>query len=420
MTTYSVAKLRRIKDKGRFNVAPGLFLLVGETGSKSWVQRIRINGKRTDKGLGSFGAVSLTEAMNQAEANRVAVRSGRNPWANTIADELPAAGRWRPSFGEVIEDIYRQDVKKYGDAAHLGKRKELVMKYTKPIWSTNVTEITSDDVLAVLEPIWFDKNPTARRVRQKMDRVFKRVAFQYKSPNPMEGFDGVMPTVRRNEEHRKALHHSDVPAALAKIRAARFYPTMAWPVTTLCFEFLVLTAARSGEARGARWSEIDLGAKLWTIPAERMKMSRPHRVPLSRQAIFLLTHNRDYLGEDDLVFAGPKGKPLSENTLTMRACKDGLIPNDSEQRACVIYPKPKDGSEKKKDVHVHAVPHGFRSSFRNWVAETQHNASWAAAELCLAHRPGSAVETAYLRTDLLDQRRELMQAWGDHCDPPLF
>ena len=189
----------------------------------------------------------------------------------------------------------------------------------------------------------------------------------------------------------RSLPYAEVPAALAKIRSAAFYPKTAWPVTCLAFEFLVFTATRGGDVRGATWDEFDLDAGVWTIPAERMKMSRPHRVPLSRQASYILQHHRSQLGDGDLVFESPQRKPLSENAFSDRARKDGL------------------------GCH----PHGFRSSFRDWAAE-KSGASWAAIELSLAHAVGTTVEQAYFRTALLDERRPLMEAWADFCDPPVF
>ena len=190
--------------------------------------------------------------------------------------------------------------------------------------------------------------------------------------------------------HHRALPFAEVPAALKRLKRHRgFLEAQPWTVTLLCLEFLILTAARSWEARGARWEDIDLKAGIWTIPASRMKMGKAHRVPLSFQANCVLREACEKLGgKSGLVFPTPAGKPLSGHCLSHRLRRD--------EPGC--------------------VPHGFRSSFRDWAAE-KSGASREAIELALAHTVGGPVETAYFRSDLLEQRQPLMEKWADFVDP---
>ena len=183
------------------------------------------------------------------------------------------------------------------------------------------------------------------------------------------------------KEHHRALPYQDVPAAIRKVRLSNARPLM-----RLCFEFLVLTASRSGEVRNAEWSEIDWEQATWTVPAERIKARREHRVPLSSQAVALLQGAWELSGTGQYVFPGPRsGGPISDMGLTQLLRRE----------------------------QVDCVPHGFRSSFRDWAAE-QSGASWAVCESALAHSVGNSVEASYMRSDLLDQRRGLMQQWADY------
>ena len=248
-------------------------------------------------------------------------------------------------------------------------------------------EISQAHVLTVLEPIWKTKPETARRVRQRMRTVFKwAVSWGYITFNPAgEVIDGALVPMPKVQEHLQALPYQEVPVAIKKIRDSE-----AWNVTKLAFEFMILTAARGGEVRYATWAEV--GGDTWTRPGEKMKGNKSHRVPLSIQAQGLLRMAREKLGtESGLIFPAPDGKPLSENALPMRAKKSKL--------GC--------------------VPHGFRSSFRDWAEEVS-SASGTTIELSLAHLVGNAVERAYRRTDLLDQRRELMQEWANYLEPLPF
>ncbi|MCY4557107.1 MAG: site-specific integrase [Chloroflexi bacterium] len=262
-----------------------------------------------------------------------------------------------------------------------------------------VDAITRAEVAAVIGPLRRSNYETARKVRQAMAKVFRWVrANEYRADDPADDALGeLLPKITPQVEHRQALHHSEVKGAIRKIRNSE-----AKRVTRLMFEFLILTAARTSEVRFAVWGEID--GDTWTIPAGRMKAKRDHVVPLSAQAQAVLRQARELrrnldddseydwpveVSPDDYIFPYPgKDKPLSENTLLDRAKKDNL--------GC--------------------VPHGMRSSFRDWAAECS-GASWEVIELSLAHAVGTSVSEAYFRSAMLDQRRPMMQAWADYTDP---
>lgn len=388
MAGLTATAVRKLTDPGRYSTGtPGLYFNIAKGGSRSWVQRIRVDGKRTDKGLGGFPKVSLSAARRIADANRVAVTGGQNPWA----DSKPSVVTYVPTFREAAHKLHAQLLPTWKNAKHATSWMQTLEKHAFPvIGDVPVDEVTRADVLSVLEPIWTVIPENARRVRQRMRAVFTwAMAYAYIDLNPAgELVDGALKAQRRIiNGHMAALPYQDVPDAIRKIRNSP-----AWLSTRLCFKFLILTVSRSVEARGARWEEIDLDARIWTIPPERMKASREHRQPLSIQAQVLLGEARRKLdGSSGLVFPTPAGKMLSENALSLRAKKDNL--------GC--------------------VPHGFRSSFRDFCAE-QTSASWAAIELSLSHKVGTSVEAAYFRSDLIDQRRAILQQWADFLEPLPF
>ena len=245
-----------------------------------------------------------------------------------------------------------------------------------------VDSIASADVLAVLTPIWHELPETAKRVRQRIGTVMDwAVAQGYRQDNPAAALTKVLPKRDAKHEHMKALPYSEVATAIATIRASDAYKA-----TVLCFELLVLTAARSGEVRGATWNEIDRDAATWTVPASRMKAGREHRVPLSKRALAVLEEASEFrTGEDSLIFPSQRGMPLSDSTISKLCRENG----------------------------TNAVPHGFRSSFRDWASE-KTNAPHAVMEAALAHTISNQVEAAYHRTDLFDRRRKLMDSWSSY------
>ncbi|MXY20398.1 MAG: DUF4102 domain-containing protein [Dehalococcoidia bacterium] len=377
MATLTAARAKAIRDPGKHRADKGLYLDVRSATSKSWVQRITIFGRRRDIGLGSYPAISLAQARKQAAENRATVAEGRDPTVKEVKVVIP-------TFREAAYMAHETHLPRWKNPKHTKEWIRTLERHAFPvIGGKPIDSIGVVDVLGVLTPIWSKVPETARRVRQRMRTVFKwAMAHDFIDLNPAgEAIEGALPPMRRIVNgHRKALPYQQVPDAILKIRSSE-----AWPATKLAFEFLILTACRSGEVRSAMWSEIDVGARLWTIPAERMKARKEHRVPLSASALTLLESAREFRDSTGLVFPSPQGKMLSDNALSLRARKDKLG----------------------------AVPHGFRSSFRDWAAECT-SASHAAMELSLAHSVGSEVERSYARSDLLEQRRELMEAWGDY------
>ena len=406
LTTAGIAKLSK---PGRYGDGRGLYLNIAKGGSLSWVQRIYVNGQRLDKGLGSFPTTTLTQARMLADVNRVSVKQGVNPWAKKVARSTNGhsprlATSATPTFGEYAHKIHGLKVSTgaLGNGKHAINWIQVLERHAFPLLGAlPLDEVRQRDVLAVLEPIWAKIPDTAKRVRFRIREVFDAaVSAELVAANPAgDGVKGALKSWggrRQKANHFPALPFEEVPAAVKTIRHSRGQRE-----TRLALEFLVLTATRSCETRGMRWSELSADGRTWTIPPERMKGGREHRVPLSIQAQVLLRSAKEAVGKrlkrrpdydpNGLVFPNPSGKALSENALSLRCHKDGL--------AC--------------------VPHGFRSSFRTW-AEERSGASHAAIELSLAHVVGSAVERAYQRSDLLAQRRLLMEAWADYLQPPPF
>ena len=412
MASLTAEKVRGLRDKGRYGDGGGLYLYIAPGGTKSWVLRVREDGRRTDKGLGGYPAVSLTEARKAAEAYRVALRSGQQPRPTHPKARQRRAEARSLTVAEAARRVHEAKVRggRLASPKHSRNWLQVLERHAFPaIGDMQVAQVTKRDVVELLEPIWDRLPDTARRVRQRLRATFTwALGFDLiAGPNPAgEAIEGLIAEWGRRPRavHYSALDYQDVAAAFVTIKRSQ-----GMRETRLAFQFLILTAARSGEVRGAIWSEIDLEAMVWTVPAERMKGGKPHRVPLSMQALWVLLAARqairqrrkrrpDYnadgsiyggpINSNALVFPNPSGRPLSDNALSLRAKKDGL--------GC--------------------VPHGFRSSFRDWAAE-QSGASREAIEMSLAHIVGGPVERAYFRSDLLEQRRRLLQAWADYVEP---
>ena len=365
----------RSAPPGRHCDGNGLYLYVKKTGTRSWIQRLVVRGRKREIGLGSVVLVSLAEAREQALANRKLARAGGDP----LAEKRRSLGV--PTFAEAAGRVIEQ--KRAGwrnpKTARLWTRK-LEMYAFPRLGNLPVSEITSGDVLETLSPIWHARPKVARAVRLRVRAVLEwAVAMDWRTDNPCDRLLPVLGAQHDVVTHRKALPHGEVSAAIAKARAAK-----PGKVDTLAFEFLVLTATRGGEIRGAVWSEIDRDAGVWTIPASRMKSGREHRVPLSGRAVKILDAARKlWNGESPIVFVNERGKPLTRKRPGRLLLSCG----------------------------VSAVPHGFRSSFRDWAAErTDHPRE--VVEAALAHVVQNKVEAAYLRTDLFERRRRLMADWA--------
>jgi len=357
----------------------GLYLKVDSKDTKRWIQRIVINGKRRDIGLGSVALVSLAEAREAALGNRKAARAGEDPLA---AKRLAQAIL---TFKEAAEAVHALNKPTWRNEKHGDQWINTLDKFAFPfIGNKRVSTITSADILHVLSPIWNSHPETARRVKQRIGTVLRwAIAKGWRNDNPADAVaQGLSKHDRSKVQHRKALPYGKVAEAIEMVRASE-----AGMVTKLAFEFLVLTATRSVETREARWSEIDLEKKVWTIPASRMKAKKEHRIPLTDRCLTILQEAKPLKRvKSDLIFPGTReDRPLSDMTLS-KLMKELLIP---------------------------AVPHGFRSSFRDWAGEaTSHPRE--VIEFALAHVIKDKAEAAYARSDLFEKRRLLMTDWANY------
>lgn len=378
MGNLTANMLRGSLEPGRHHDGDGLFLNVTPTGARSWICRVQKNGRRRDIGLGSAKKVSLAQARQRSAEVRSQVEAGIDP----VLQRKKAEGI--PTFREAAAAVYAENKKSWKNKKHRGQWLTSLQTYAFPkIGDVAVSDIESSHVRDVLIAIWLEKNETARRVRQRIGMVIDwAIAKNYRAhPLPMNAINKSLPKVRNRQNHLAALHYSKVAAFVGKLRERE-------SIGRLAFEFLILTAARSGEVRGALWSEIDLTERTWTIPAERMKADVEHIVPLSDAALDVLKRARVHKEDgNDLVFPGTRhGKPMSDMTLT-KICRD---------------------------AEIDAVPHGFRSSFRDWVSE-ETDFDRDVAEMALAHTIANPVEAAYRRGKLLQKRRKLMNLWADYC-----
>ena len=364
----------RSAPPGRHADGNGLFLYVKPEGTRSWIQRLVIRGRRRELGLGAVALVSLAEARDVALANRKLARSGGDP----LADKRRVQGV--PTFAEAARRVVEKKQGGWRGKFHAHNWLRSLERYAFPrIGKRPVSEVNSADMLEILAPIWHSKAETARAVRQRLRTVLEwAVAMEWRSDNPCDRIGPVLGPQGDIVQHMRALPHGEVAAAVETVRTS----DSAAPAIRLAFEFLVLTAGRSAEVRLATWDEVDAAGRVWTISAERMKAKREHRVPLCGRALEVLDAARA-LGDGDLVFPMRTGRPISSSTLPKMLRYHG----------------------------IHAVAHGFRSSFRDWAAErTDHPRE--VIEAALAHVVSNKVEAAYARSDLFERRRLLMDDWA--------
>ena len=286
-------KVRALREPGRYGDGATLYLVVAHGGSRQWVQRLTVRGKQTDIGLGGYPVVGLKEAREKAQANRSQARSGADPRSERRRAAVPTFRTLAAQHIEAHRPSWR-------NAKHAAQWGATLAAYAHPfIGNRPVDQITRADVIGLLSPIWTEKPETARRVRQRVRAVMARaIALEYIENNPAgEGIDAALAKLPRIKAHHAALPYAQLPAALKAVRESS-----ATPAVKLGFQFLVLTACRSGEVRGARWDEIDEDVAAWTVPAARMKGGRPHRVPLSEQATAVLDEARGLDNGSGLVF----------------------------------------------------------------------------------------------------------------------
>ena len=377
-------KLRSIKEPGVYKDGAGLRLIVTASRTKRWELWISINRKTRELGLGVFPDVSLNDARNQADRIRRAARDGIDLRQQRRDEEARAL-----TFRQAFEAYFSVKCQQLSSAKHLKQWPRTMEIYVYPVFGdVAVAEVTTAQVLDALQPIWFSKPETAKRALQRIEAVFKSAILRgsREKASPCVGVAEELGTRHREVQHHAALPWQDVPAFVAMLQQPS---PSGWPTTRLAFEFLILTATRSGETREAVWSEFDLGNGIWTIPKERMKSRKEHRVPLSPRCLEILREVRALNPDSQLVFEGmKKGRPLSDMTFTKFLRTAGLSKI--------------------------ATAHGFRSSFKNWCSEAQKTRD-EVSEAALAHTIKDRVKAAYLRTDFLEERKLLMEDWATYC-----
>ena len=389
----SAAEVRRLGRAGYHAVGgvSGLLLQVTKSGAKSWILRFRLGGRRRDLGLGPFPDVPLAQARERARVSRDQIAQGIDPVeARRESKATILAQRAKTlTFDEATQKLLATKAKEFRNPKHAKDWPSSLNRYASPIiGNLPVAHIELAHVVSVLDPIWTTKTETATRVRGRIEAVLNwaTVSGYRTGPNPAQwkgNLDAVLgkPGKLKNVKHYRALTIRDTAGFLKDLRKRE-------GISARALEFIILTAARSGEVRGAAWSEIDFEAKTWTVPASRMKAGREHVVPLCADAIQLLESLPRH-EHSDLVFASPRLRQLSDMSI----------------------------SAVMRRMKVDAVPHGFRSTFRDWCSEYT-SYPHEVAESALAHTIQNAVERAYRRGDLLGKRRRLMDDWCRFLNSP--
>ena len=369
-------------NPGKYSDGGNLYLIVSPTGTRKWVLRFTWRGRAKEMGLGSATGVPLVDARARAADARRKVSQGLNP----IEERKRDGGI--PMFGEMADDVREALSAGFRNEKHKAQWKSTLETYAAPLRAKPVDTITTDDVLSVLKPIWTKKAETASRLRGRIEKILdaaKAKGFRDgENPARWRGhLDNLLPRpLKLTRGHHAAMAYEDVAAFIGKLRKRE-------ATAAVALEFCILTAARSGEVLGLRWPEIDFDKKIWTVPAERMKAGREHRVPLSARAVSILKALAK-AKQGEFAFAGQRlNKPLSGMAMEMMLRR-----------------------MKIDDATVH----GFRSSFRDWAGNVS-NFPREVTETALAHVIGDKAEQAYRRSDALDKRRKLMEAWAAYCEP---
>ena len=373
--------VRTVAAPGQYWDGHGLILRVTATGTKQWVQRLRIRGKRRELGLGGFPLVTLAQAREAALTNRREARTGGDPLGEKRREREAAT-----TFADAARKVYELRRPGWRNAKHAEQWITTLEQFVFPrIGDCGVADVSTEDVIAVLSPIWHAKPTTAKRVRQRIGAVLTWAVAQGLRPdNPADAVKAVLTRQSNGSTAQRSLPYGEVEGAIAAVRGSNVAP-----VLKLAFEFLVLTAARAGAVRFATWSEIDLEAATWTVPASRMKVEREHRVPLSDRAVEILTEARALRSKHgDLVFPSRGGRSLTERGFVQALSRLG----------------------------IDATAHGFRASFRTWAQE-RTNIPGEVCEAALAHTIKNKAEAPYARSDLFEKRRELMERWARYLDP---
>lgn len=376
----------------------GLHMQITPAGAKSWILRAVVGDKRRHIGLGAYPDVTLAQARERAREARDAIWRGVDPVEERKAARaaLVTAQKRGLKFSDAVDRFAAEKTKEFSSEKYRKQWRATIGAYAIPVLGEMlVADIGTEDVLRVLQPIWSGKTVTAKKLRQRIERVldFASVAGHRSGPNPAAwkgNIEYMLPAPGKvtKAENWPALSLDDAPAWFSDLRSRGGAATRA-------LEFLAMTACRSGDVRGAVWDEVDLDAGLWTISAARMKEGREHRVPLTAAAVQLL-RAMPRLSGSPYVFPAVRGGALSDTALS--ACMKRIH-------------EARDGGYLDRRSGRPAVPHGMRSTFRDWAAE-RTNFPREMAEIALAHVVGSEVERAYRRTDMIEKRRKMMAAWG--------
>lgn len=403
----SARKVETATELGYYFDGGGLLLHISKNGGKRWLLRFLspLTGKRREMGLGPAGkgAVSLADARSKADAARRLVRDGIDPieHRHAEAERLRAEGLQKKpiTFGDFSDDWMRDNLKQFSNSKHRAQWHMTLTKYAAPLRPMPVEEIQTSDVITVLKPIWEDKHETAKRTQGRIERVLDAAIArgERSSSNPARWrghlsmlLPKVQPTDRHGNVgvgHHAAMRWQDMPDFIPALRQRA-------GVAARALEFAILTAARSGEVRGATWAEMDLESRRWTVPGWRMKARREHRVPLSDRAVEILQEMESFrsgAGTDDEALVFPGAKP-------------GTLMSDMTLSAVL----------KRMEI-TGATPHGFRSAFRDWAEDTEA-APYGAIKSALAHTLSDKVDAAYRRGDGFERRSLLMEDWAKFLD----
>ncbi|AWL03823.1 tyrosine-type recombinase/integrase [Massilia oculi] len=380
----SAMAVKKATAPGYYPDGGGLYLQVSPTGSKSWIYRFTLNKKERQMGLGSYPDVTLAKARELATASRLLAKSGVDPIA--ARDSQRATFQQQRTFSQCAEEYYEIHKHTWRNAKHTAQWTNTLKTYAYPFFGNKtISDVSKADILAALTPIWTTKAPTASRVKQRIHAVLDWAAAKDYRHNHDAGIWAqiarALPAAKGNRGNFAACPYKDVATTVSAIRMSGSDDAV-----KLALEFIILTAARTGEVRLAEWSEIDFDEKRRIIPGERMKSGNEHRVPLPARAVEILEAQKGQ--HPKLIFPNTKGKAYSDMVFTAALRRLGY----------------------------QFTVHGFRSSFRDWAAE-QTSYPHAVCEAALAHAQKDKTEAAYFRSDLFEKRRELMNDWALYCTP---
>ena len=391
----SARSVETVTDAGYHRCDRGLYLQVAKGGTKSWLFRYKspVTSKQREMGLGPLSLVSLAAARELTIECRRQLLNGLDPLEERkqVKRAQQLAQAKSITFKEAAENCIESKKPEWKNAKHAQQWSNTLTTYAYPVFGDiSVSDVDTDLVLKAIEPIWISKAETASRVRQRIETVLDwaraRGYAEGENPARLRGhLDNILAKTAKVKrvKHHPAVPYKQISEFMEQLRERK-------GSSALALEFMILTAARTGEIRGAKWEEIDLTTNVWTVPAERMKAGREHRIPLSKRAVAILMSIQSNRNPEEFVFSGWKaGTGLSDGALLALMKKIAFGPY---------------------------TPHGFRSTFRDWAAEEAYEFSNETVELALAHTIKNKAEAAYRRGDQLERRRELMAAWANYID----